>query len=76
MEQEETKPVETKPGTKTTEFWQSIIVGAIALLVMAFGMWKGSDGVVGFGSILMGMSQGAYSVSRGLAKQKKKEATP
>lgn len=71
MEQETKQATEAKPGAKTTEFWQTVIVGVIAMLLTAFGLWKGSDGIAALGTILMSTSQGAYSVSRGLAKQKK-----
>ena len=64
----------TKPGYKTTEFWKSTVVHFVALFVIAFGMWKGSDGIVQFGTILMGITQGTYNIGRsiekgGLAKQ-------
>jgi len=64
----------TKPGVKTTEFWKSIAVHLVALMVIAFGIFKGSDGLVGFGSILMGLTQGSYNIGRSMAKKGASEA--
>lgn len=60
--------VAAKPGVKTSEFWKSIVVHVIALVIIAYGMQKGSDGIVGFGTILMGVTQGSYNIGRSVAK--------
>ncbi len=59
---------ETKPGFKSTEFWKSIAVHVVAVAIIAYGMHKGSDGLVQFGTILMGITQGTYNLSRAIAK--------
>lgn len=65
----------TKPGVKTTEFWKSIGVHIIATLVIAYGMWKGSDGIAQFGAVLMAITQGSYNIGRAFEKGKAHEAT-
>lgn len=57
-----------KPGKTTTEFWTSILVQAGALLVVAVGLYKGNDMLVGFGSLLSGLTQGTYNVGRSMEK--------
>lgn len=57
-----------KPGVKSSEFWSTMLVQVLATAVIAFGMWKGSDGILAFGAILSGVAQGSYNVSRGLEK--------
>lgn len=58
----------TKKGIKTSEFWKSVIVQVVAIMIIAYGMNKGSDGIVEFGSILMGLVQGSYNIGRALEK--------
>ncbi len=59
----------TKPGIKTTEFWGSLLVHIAALCMIAFGTWKGSDGLANFGAILMGVTQGTYNLGRAYEKK-------
>lgn len=57
-----------KPGIKTTEFWKSVVVHLVAVLVIAYGMHKQSDQIVGFGTILMGLTAGTYNIGRSMEK--------
>jgi hypothetical protein len=60
------KRLETKPGTKTTEFWSSMAVNAAMLLNLA-GVWNFVPNR--YSVIVIGIVQGLYSLSRGQAKQ-------
>lgn len=60
-----------KPGYKTTEFYFTIVLQIVGILVMT-GVFtpeqqESIDGLVG--SVVMVLSAFGYSVSRGLAKQ-------
>jgi len=68
LEAEVAVVAKSKPGFKTTEFWKSLAVHVIALAVIAYGMQKGSDGIVQFGTILIGITQGTYNIGRSMAK--------
>lgn len=57
-----------KPGRKTSEFWTSILVQALALLVVGVGLYKSNDTLVMVGSILSGLTQGTYNVGRSMEK--------
>lgn len=57
-----------KPGVKTSEFWLTLVVKLVAILLIAYGMWKGSDGLVEFGGVVMALSSGAYAVGRSIEK--------
>ena len=67
-----------KPGYKTTEFWTNIAVltsGAATTLATVFDQnfvnhhVALSTALAAAGVLLMAISQAAYSISRGLAKQ-------
>ena len=67
-----------KPGYKTTEFWTNIAVltsGAATTLATVFDQnfvnhhVALSTALAAAGVLLMAVSQAAYSISRGLAKQ-------
>ena len=57
-----------KPGHTTTEFYGTLLVHVVGLLLVAYGMFKGSDGLAEFGAILMGVTQGSYNVGRSMEK--------
>lgn len=58
-----------KSGVKTSEFWTSLITQLLGVLITAFGLYKGSDGLVAFGGILTGSGGGAYALSRASVKK-------
>lgn len=58
----------SKPGKKTTEFWITVVVGVLAQVVTAYGMYKASDPIIAVGGIMTAVAGGAYSMSRGKAK--------
>lgn len=58
--------METKPGPKTTEFWVTIFGNLLGLFQVAVGPVNVTDNKV---VIALGIINGAYAVSRGLAKQ-------
>lgn len=64
-----TVAVHAKPGIKTTEFWKSVIVHVVAMMIIAWGMAKGSDSITAVGSVLLGLANGSYTLSRGMAKK-------
>lgn len=57
-----------KPGVKTSEFWKSLVVNLIATLIIAYGLWKGNEGIAGFGTILLGFTTGTYNIGRSMEK--------
>ncbi len=59
---------EPKKGSKTTEFWITVVVGVLAQVVTAYGLYKGNDAVVGVGAVMTSVAGGAYTLSRGKAK--------
>ena len=64
----------TQPFYTRTEFWGSVIVMIIGLLVSSFGAYKGNEGMVGVGGIMIAAAQGAYTHSRGQEKKGLAEA--
>lgn len=60
---------EIKAGKKTSEFWKSIAVHVVAIVIMAFGAYKESEMLMGVGAILMAAQGSSYNISRGLAKR-------
>lgn len=57
--------METKPGTKTTEFWTMIVVNIINLLNM-MNVWNFVPNR--YSAVLMAGVTGLYTLSRGWAK--------
>ncbi len=62
------KALDPKSGPKTTEFWITVVVGVLAQVVTAYGMYKSSDPIIAVGGIMTAAVAGAYSHSRGKAK--------
>ena len=58
-----------KPGVKTSEFWKSLAVHLVGTIITAYGMWKGSEGAIAVGGIVLGLANHGYSTSRGMAKK-------
>jgi hypothetical protein len=58
--------METRPGTRTTEFWTTIFTNALGLIQMVAGPVNVSDNRV---ATLLAIVNAAYLASRGLAKQ-------
>lgn len=58
-----------QPGYKTSEFWQSMIVTAAGATAFVWGIVKGDNSAMMAGLGVMGISSGAYSLSRGVAKR-------
>jgi len=55
----------THRGFKTSEFWLSLLGAAIGLILC----YHSRESMQDFGVMLVGTSVGAYSLSRGFAKQ-------
>jgi hypothetical protein len=64
---------EVKPGWKTTEFWLTSLVALASLLGGADVLDPDSVGTANkiFGFVVAALGAVGYTVSRGLAKQKK-----
>jgi hypothetical protein len=64
---------EVKPGWKTTEFWLTSLVALASLLWGADVLDPDSVGTANkiFGFVVAALGAVGYTVSRGLAKQKK-----
>jgi hypothetical protein len=60
------KVQESKPGVRTTEFWVSLFSNVAGLIQLTTGTVDVSNKYV---AIALGIINGAYAVSRGLAKQ-------
>jgi len=60
---------ETKPGTKTTEFWKSIIIEAAGLAIIVYGVINKDTNTIAIGAGLAGVSVAGYTLSRGIAKK-------
>lgn len=58
--------METKPGTKTTEFWTTLFVNALGIIQMLTGPVNITDSKI---ATVLAVVNGAYVASRGLAKQ-------
>jgi len=56
-------------GTSTTEFWATMVFHASALAMVLLGKLEADWAVAA-----MGVAQGAYNVSRGLAKKAEKSS--
>ena len=57
------------PGARSSEFILTLVSTIIGALMMAYGAYKGNDSMVMLGGSMSGVSTGAYSLSRGLAKR-------
>lgn len=57
-----------QPGWKTSEFWQSIVVTVAGAAAFVWGIINGNEFAMMTGLGVMGVSSGAYSLSRGRAK--------
>ena len=57
-----------KKGPRTTEFWITVVVGVLAQIVTAYGLYKASEPIVAVGGIMTSVAAGAYSISRCKAK--------
>lgn len=73
MSDETTTPItpsstDTKPGWQTTEFWKSMLVTAAGLVIAIIGVVQKDMTILSIGLGAAGLSTGAYSISRGLAK--------
>ncbi len=60
--------METKPAVQTTEFWKSLSTMIVGAGILALGLYKANDTLVYTGMALLGVTSGAYSLSRGMAK--------
>lgn len=58
-----------QPGYKTSEFWQSMIVTVAGAACFVWGVVKSDNSAMMAGLGVMGVSSGAYSLSRGVAKR-------
>lgn len=58
--------MESKPGVTTSEFWTTIFVNALGIVQLLAGPVDVSDNKV---AVVLGIVNGAYAASRGLAKQ-------
>jgi hypothetical protein len=58
--------METKPSTKTSEFWTMVFSNALGLVQVIAGPVNVSDSKV---ATVLAIVNGAYLASRGLAKQ-------
>jgi len=62
------KKMESKPGWKTTEFWATLLLPVVSIIVSkAFGVEitpEIMDGALG----IFGVTGGAYVISRGVVK--------
>ena len=58
-----------KPGMKTSEFWQANLAVLAGIGLMVYGIQQKNDSIIALGVTLSGISNGAYAISRGLAKQ-------
>ena len=58
-----------KPGVQTSEFWQANIALLVGVGLMVYGIMQKNDAIIALGVTLSGISNGAYAISRGLAKQ-------
>jgi hypothetical protein len=59
-------PKETKPGVRTTEFWTMLFSNALGIVQLLVGPVNVHDGKT---LTVLGIVNGAYIASRGLAKQ-------
>lgn len=57
-----------KEGKHTTEFFVTIVMMVLAKIVLAYGLYKGSEPIIGVGGIMGSLAGGAYAMSRGKAK--------
>ena len=60
---------QSSPGIRTSEFSLTLISLVVGLAMMAWGAYKGNDGMVIIGGAISGVTTGGYSVGRGLAKR-------
>lgn len=66
-----------KPGYKTTEFWMTLVVQVLAILVTLGVVTPDQQAVFTesadklMTAIVMAVSAGSYAISRGLAKKNK-----
>lgn len=58
--------METKPGVKTTEFWTTLFVNVLGVAQLFSGGIDGNNKYVVVG---LGIINGLYAASRGIAKQ-------
>lgn len=61
--------IENKPGFRTTEFWQTTIAQLAGVILMVTGLKARDTELILIGAGLAGISNGAYSLSRGMAKK-------
>ena len=54
---------------KTSEFWQANLAVLAGIGLMVYGIQQKNDSIIALGVTLSGISNGAYAISRGLAKQ-------
>lgn len=67
---EEASTVETtKPGWKTSEFWQSLIVTLSGSVILIIGAVRNDNTLMIVGGGMMGVSSGGYSIARGMVKR-------
>lgn len=58
-----------KPGSKTSEFWLSMIVTVLGIVITAYGIFKDKESLVIFGSSLSGGVTSIYTGGRSLVKK-------
>ena len=58
-----------KPGWRTTEFWGHAVTQLLGALIIAYGMWRGSDVLIEVGALLTGGSQVGYALARAVVKR-------
>lgn len=61
--------VEVTPGARTSEFWLAALTTVVGLGLLVYGAIEKREDLVTWGGILSGVSTGAYSAARGLAKK-------
>ena len=58
----------SKPGVKTSEFWSSLVTKILGALLAAYGAYAGKEVLIYIGAGLLGSSDVAYTIARGLTK--------
>lgn len=56
------------PGMKSSEFLLALIPNFLGLVLVVFGLYKGQEGLVTTGMVMLTGSSAGYSLSRGLSK--------
>lgn len=75
-----------KPGTKTTEFWLTIVANVAGVLLLLTGVLLAAEVIgnpekteqlastlVTVGTAMLGLSNTGYAVSRGIAKHRNRD---